>query len=45
MINVVGGINTLISVGIIVVVIIGYLIIILFEKLTEKDIFLKRNKK
>ena len=45
MIKTIGGINTLISAGIILVVIIGYLIIILFEKLTEKDIFLKRNQK
>jgi hypothetical protein len=35
-INTIGGINMLISVGIIVCAIIGYLIIVLFEKLTEK---------
>ncbi len=34
MINQIGGINMLISVGIIVAVIIGYLIVLLFQKLT-----------
>ncbi len=41
-INTVGGVNMLISVGIIICVVIGYLIIVLVQKLTEKEIFNKR---
>lgn len=42
MMNAIGGINTLISVGIVLGVIIIYLIVLLFQKLTEKDIFVKK---
>lgn len=38
-INTVGGVNMLISAGIIVCAIIVYLIIVLFQKLTEKELF------
>lgn len=42
MINAIGGINTLISVGIVLGVIIIYLIVLLFQKLTEKELFIKK---